>query len=124
MSGQKLFRSWGLNISASLDCLGLLATMVRVDCVTLDEAGVGEWVHTRWGNAGRYSLGKQSSFDFDFEMGAAKTRKNGACAGAVGMETLDKDLTCLGVRDGSAVMGSQMAGKHRVTNPAAATVIS
>lgn len=47
MSDLQLSLSWGLDSSASPNGLGVLAAMVKVDCVPIDGASVGGWVHIR-----------------------------------------------------------------------------
>lgn len=52
--GLKLLLSWGLDESSSLDGLGFFAAMVKVDWVSVDGAGVGDWIHTRRENVDRH----------------------------------------------------------------------
>lgn len=67
VSSLQLSFSGGLQSSASLDGLSLLAAMVRFNCVSVDEAAVGDRTCVRWGVVDRLWSCKKSGVDFNLK---------------------------------------------------------
>lgn len=75
MSGLEPSLSWGFDNSASFDGSGFFAAMVEADCVLVDEASVGDWVHITMGSAGRSLRGKKNGVHFYSEWQQKRRRR-------------------------------------------------
>lgn len=64
VSGSELFVRWSLDNSVSLDGWDFFAAVVRVDCVSINAAGVGDWIHVRRGIVYRRWRGKENGVHF------------------------------------------------------------
>lgn len=127
VTGLEPFLSCELNSPAILESLFLFAATVRVDCVPIDGAHVGDWVHITRGPSGGQSRGEESAVDCDLRLGQTRRGRMAravmlwACMGTV---RLYEEMARLGVRDDSVILGSEVAGKHRVTIFVAISMIS
>lgn len=79
VSSLELSFRWCLDSSASFDGLGFFSAMVGDDCVPVDGASVGDWVHISRGVAGRRLQGKESGGNLYLKQG--QKRREGAAVG-------------------------------------------
>lgn len=127
VSGLELSLRWRLGSSVSLYSLVLFAAVVKIGGVPVDGAGVCEWAHIAREGTGRHLREKKTDVHYDLRLERARwgsTARKVELWARISTNYNYEEPTRIRVTEQTAIVGRQMAGKHRVTVLGAAVLDS